>query len=568
MRRFPFLFWFFVALIIRFLASFTHSSWFHPDEWFQSIELSNIITKGFGYYSQEVGLHLRNMSWPVLLSIPLRLTDWWGVESVNIRVFAFHFFAGLCNLGILWGFWQLIQDYAKEKFLPGRWKFWGLALVVLPWFTVYNSVNPAIENASAAALMISIGLTCRNRWKSAGFFAIAAAAFRYPTGLGSVGILTAIFFNSARNRNYKPTGQFIKGMAIGLVLFGIPDWVIYGRPWESLWMYLQYNIFTGLSAEVFGKQSVYTYAEFFLWRWYRYFILAPFGIVLVISFIRGFFHGIKNVQPWSIALLFYSIGHMLIGHKEARFVLPAEPLLLWGAFLGLILWNEKLIPSIISRIQIKPSGQKIIRVFVVLFLTANVLLLLKAVWGETWVASGTYREISKHLIESKDVCAVITVKHPMGALLPWKKLDETPRPALGYFTAERDKSSFVQANSAPVLWLEHQPACAPNENILIHINVPDTGWNSIGCETLASGFLSVLPKGLWNWAFQKNYARGTWYRCPAGALTEFKSQHLTSYLAKTMGHIVSLPPIGITGDELIALGKATSPPPASAVLPR
>src|SRR4051794_19766667 len=97
----PFLGWWIFAIACRVLASITHSHWFHPDEWRQTIEPANLIAHGFGYHCQEFGLHLRNLTWPVLIAGVLKITHLIQPSSIDLRIFSINFLCGILDLGIL-----------------------------------------------------------------------------------------------------------------------------------------------------------------------------------------------------------------------------------------------------------------------------------------------------------------------------------------------------------------------------------------------------------------------------------------------------------------------------------
>ena len=147
--------------------------------------------------------------------------------------------------------------------------------------------------------------------------------------------------------------RFSAGVLAGLVVFGAADWHYYGRPWESLWMYLQYNVFTGTSASFFGSQPVSVYAEFFTWRWARYPILAPAGIALAIAAgmgygvyglaVRRFMYGFHPVYAFGVIALYTGsalvVAMLAFGRGHGAEVLELGSRELWylglSAFLGI-----------------------------------------------------------------------------------------------------------------------------------------------------------------------------------------------------------------------------------------
>src|SRR4051812_37225105 len=119
--------WFAYALLFRFIASLTHSHWAHPDEIYQTVEFANLIVNGVSTYSQEVDLHLRNQSWPFLLTIPLWLARAIAPNWIQLKVVFYQLFTGILDLALIWGFAQFVESVCECHRLSDRWRNLGLA---------------------------------------------------------------------------------------------------------------------------------------------------------------------------------------------------------------------------------------------------------------------------------------------------------------------------------------------------------------------------------------------------------------------------------------------------------
>jgi hypothetical protein len=232
---------------------------------------------------------------------------------------------------VVWGVYRIFRD---EK-MSEREIAAGLALVFLPFFRLTDHVRLNLEHLSTIAFWAGI-LAWQNRqffWL--GFAGIATGAFRYPSVLFSVGAFLAI---APQVRDKKNWVQLLCGAGVGLVVFGLADWIAYGRPWESFWMYFQYNALTGVSEELFGKQGIQEYLDWFKGRWLDKIIWAPWIPLLA----WGIFEWLRKEKlrafqsPLAIGTLVYGIGHLGAGHKEGRFMIPLEPALLCLAWMGLV----------------------------------------------------------------------------------------------------------------------------------------------------------------------------------------------------------------------------------------
>jgi phosphatidylinositol glycan class B len=544
--------WWIFAIVCRILASITHAHWFHPDEWRQTIEPANLIAHGFGYHCQEFGLHLRNLTWPTLLAGILKLTHWISPTSIDVRIFGINLLCGLMDLGILWGWIQLLSQFSKKA------QNWALALLLLPWFTLYESVNPKVEHLSEIAFWIALGCVARRAWFGVGLASVAIFAFRYPSILLSIGLIAGVLYPMLRSRDFRPIPKMITGTLTGIILFGLSDWIFYGRPWESFWMYLQYNLWTGSSTLVFGQQSVRAYLELFSWDWGSHLALVPLSVFLGICSIYGLWEGLKRVQPWALAGVVYTVGHLLVPHKEGRFMLPIETLTRWAAFVGAVMILKKIINT--------PMRRKITAQVAAVFLIVNGVIFLHALQGDLWKLRGTYRELGAHLQETPHVCAVLTPQEINSVLMPFIDGHHFPSPALGSYLLD-ENLSYAETRSSKVAWTEYFPLCGKGEQILLHVHKPETAWEQDGCTLLRSGVLRILPHSAWNWSLEKNLVDGPWYRCPPEILNHFAGQWTRSVFSKKFGKFESLPPWDITAQELENLGLQTSPPPPDVLMP-
>src|SRR5262249_322919 len=153
-------------------------------------------------------------------------------------------------------------------------------------------------------------------------------AMKYPAFLLSAGILGCVLWRALRSsaesiekRVFQLLGA---GILTGILVFGLADWIAYGRPWESLWMYAQYNIFPRLWSRQFGAQPFWTFFHFFSYRWT--WALLPFGLLIAPLAWIGWIFGIRRSEPAAWASGLYLLGHLLVAHKEERFMIPLSTL--------------------------------------------------------------------------------------------------------------------------------------------------------------------------------------------------------------------------------------------------
>ena len=529
--------WICFLIIVRLISAWTHMTYAHPDEWFKTIEFAKVLTTGLATYCQEAALHYTNLLWPFLLTIPLKLAQWLAPQSLQFRVFAFQFFSGVLDLGMFWAWWVLLSAQVATLKLTSRELKWGVALFALPYFLVHDSIRPSSEHLSAIALWISLALLVRKKPALSGFFAVAIFALRYPGALFSTGIGLAVLVRAFKTKDKTEILHFALGCLLGIVICGIPDWIVYGRPWESFWMYLQYNLFTGMSTATFGAQPPQVYLSFFTWRWFRF--VAPLGVFLLAFGIPGLVRGLRKCEPWAFAFALFLLGHVLVKHKESRFLAPLELLFFWAAYSQWMVWLAE------KRLQKFSRWRRPLKWIVVLTLTANAAVFLKELRGDFWLTPGTYLELPRHLKDHPETCGVISVRHMTSVLLP-------DQPPIGFTLPEL---------GMPLIWRDRAPPCKTDDTILVHWDRPDPAWLVQRCQLEPSGFLTVLARDNWDWAILSHWVSGPWYACPTSILSFFSTVTVEKTVFSGFKKHENLPPLGATADDVNAFDRNETPEP-------
>lgn len=531
--------WFVFAFIYRVIAACTHASWNHPDEWYQTAEFAQQIAFGFQSYTQEVALHMRNLTWPWFLSLVVRTSEWLAEGQLSIRLFLIQFVSGLLSLSMVFAAWKSAKSYFPAK-LESRL----LLVFLLPWFFVSDSIRPSQENLSVIFFWWAFLAGTSGFYFWASLLTVGVFAMKYPVGVLSLGLTIGFTIGLIKKRaDFSSWLRWVSGFIAGFMLFGLCDWVYYGRPWESFWMYSLYNVWSGLSHELFGSQSLATYWSYWIGHWGG--VLIPFSLLGAIFLFRGIYSGAKKADPVVIAFVLYLIAHFLISHKEARFMAPVETLAVWIVFIG------------VKNVPKKWTWQK--NRFVVgllgLSLLVNMGVFARELWGQNWVADRTYFELNDQYARVKadhSVCALITVRRPLSIFLK----QDLPT---AYLPIARRKPLESELTEKPLLWVEEKPAnCQPPSSdqpsaVLVHLHKPHVIWDEQGCKLLPSGILNLIPENQWREVIEKNWASGTWYQCPASVLNRFGKQEIRRILARGFPAIETVPPLKNARDSLLSL---------------
>lgn len=212
--------------------------------------------------------------------------------------------------------WLMYRTFRKTISDPVLSK-WFLLLSFLMWFMVYNGVRFSSENWSGCLFIIAFALYFnRSDHKTNYLFGLGllmglSFLCRFQSALLIAGWLAWITFLEKKwNR------AFMMGMGVLLVasLGVVIDRWFYGEWTFTAWNYIDQNLIQG-KVSSFGVDPWWKY-------FYEIFLMAlpPIGLVVILSFILMFIFRLKDPMVW--AIIPFLLVHLLIGHKEARFLFP------------------------------------------------------------------------------------------------------------------------------------------------------------------------------------------------------------------------------------------------------
>lgn len=508
------------------VLSLTVHTWNHPDEWYQTVEFANYLAFHKMTYSPEVIHHLRNLFWPLMLAFPMKLADFLAPTSFGFMMFAIQFFSGALNLLVLVSFKHLLDHKADHLNLTEKSKTIILFALTFSFFLVSDSIRPSQEHLSIVAFWFSLYCLHRQWWLKGGIATIAIFAFKYPAAFLSLGIFLVLFFELIIKKiSFKHFSFYCLGLILGLLIFGSVDWYIYGRPWESFWMYSLYNLFAGLSHKNFGEQSSLVYLQYFRGQWSTLFFL---WVLLLPSFVAGIVKNFKKHSLVIVPLMLYLIAHLLIKHKEPRFMAVFDYAYIFYAGLGLFTFN---------------ISTKVKQFFWGVFLLINTILLVRELKGDLFRHDHTFLQITS--VKKDEVCATITLKKPYAFYL--NHLNEIP--PMGYWPMGR-KDSLEVGFSKTLNWLEKTPTCQPEQKVLLQVPYYSSVFSQ--CEVQSSYFLG---KDLTQKLSEKKIFDGVWLKCDSSILNQFKKIETKNVLVHQLEKLDPLPSSETTGEEIISYQK-------------
>lgn len=286
----------------------------HPDEVFQYQEPAHKLLTGFGIPSWEWVGHVRSWFIPGLVlpfMAAVRLfTDspvvYWNVISCVLSL------ASLPTVWVAFA-WGREQGGREGGIIAG-------VLAAVSFQLVYFSSH-LLMDTFAADLILPTLYACRRYRNHGGLILLAGGsallgilAFVRPQ-LAPALLLPAIATLMAARARHQTATCLAWGLG-PLCALGCLDWITLGAPFQSIWLYTYINLFQ--VSDDFGVEPFYWYLKDAATVW-------MVGIIPI-----GYFSWLASKQfrlEFITALLIVALMSV-IKHKEPRFVLPAEAVLL------------------------------------------------------------------------------------------------------------------------------------------------------------------------------------------------------------------------------------------------
>lgn len=306
-KYFYFMLFFYVAL------AWFSEGYSHADEHYQILEFAAYKIHQYPYiYPWELNSQIRP-TLQVWVVVWLYKTISFFIPQVSPFFIAFltRAIAGLLSAISCY----LFVNAFKDEFNSSNKKKWFYLLSAFSFTVVYCAVRYSSETMSADLFMIGFSLIFYKRFREnhvLNFFigSLLGAAFitRYQIGVMIFGLIAWLVFY--RKIKFSVLTAMISGLTLIFLLGIYLDSVFYGQIVCTAWRYFEINILQD-RASTFGK-SYWTYLEVT-----QYF---PFGLLYILSSLFFIVKQPKHVITW--ILVPFILIHMLIPHKEMRFLIP------------------------------------------------------------------------------------------------------------------------------------------------------------------------------------------------------------------------------------------------------
>lgn len=322
-RSFSILLVFVAALIPRLYRAVTDMGPVACDEIFQSVEVAHKLAFGRGFLYWEWSEGVRSYVLPGFLAGLYRLLDIVGVRDPYALAAGLKGLLALLHAGG-WVFLFLFLALFLSRFSA---ILVAVASGIL-YAGVFASARTLGETVSMPFLFAALYFAARalddDRGGGAlfaGLLAGIAFAVRFQTLFFSAGLGLVLLLVAYRRRTAVPF--FVAGFAGILVLTGLIDLIVWGRFLRSVVKYFDFNVLQD-GASRFGREA-WTYYFTVFPKLYPWLLIVP---AVVATAIGIFF---RRTAMLIVPLALYVLPHLMIPHKEVRFLFPAYALFgLWA----------------------------------------------------------------------------------------------------------------------------------------------------------------------------------------------------------------------------------------------
>jgi phosphatidylinositol glycan class B len=309
---------FVIILLVHLIASIFSVGFHQYDEHFQILEflqvkLFNTGTEGLPW---EFSARLRPWFQVWLYYLWTAPLSWLGIKSPFVLSFILRLLTGALGVLSIW----CLRDYLKKLFSRREDYLLALFFLGLFWFVPYIHVRTSAESLSSSLLLIGFALSLKALEKNpslllslfGGVVLGSSYLAKFQTGIPVAFLwFWIVIFHPKRWKVYTAISL---GVIVAMALGPVFDYWGYGEWVFTPWNYFRVNLIEGKASE-FGVDPWYYYLRKGLAKG-----IPPISLFLIGSMFYFWIKKYKDPFTW-ISLSFFLV-HVIIGHKEVRFLFP------------------------------------------------------------------------------------------------------------------------------------------------------------------------------------------------------------------------------------------------------
>jgi hypothetical protein len=300
------------ALVLRLVVAWWSEKIPYPDELFQYLEQAHRLVYGYGFVPWEYRFGVRNWLLPGALAALLETLRIFGLAQPAVYIPVIKSILSVVSVVVVYASYAIGRNLFSEQ--AGR----IAAVFSAVWYELlsYATVpTPEVLGAyaSLAALALATGPR-RDRYPALiGLLLGLAVALRLQYALSAAAIGAVVLLTWG----WRPVVLLAACGAAVLLAAGLLDAWTWGTAFVSYYNAVLFNIVHGVGG-LFGQQP-------FVWYFLR--LLFASGGLHIVALVSG---AVAWRQSWPILLVVAGVlaPHMLLAHKEYRFVFLVVPLLM------------------------------------------------------------------------------------------------------------------------------------------------------------------------------------------------------------------------------------------------
>ena len=290
-------------------------TFYFPDEHYQILEFVSykLGATRAADLPWEYSARIRPWLQPLLYFLVAKPLTLLGVTDMFTLAFMLRLLTGLFSLTALAVFARAvlatIEGEEEKRAFIGYLPLFGF----LPYLFVRTSSETFSAAFFALGLAVAMGGISARRLALAGLFCGLAFESRYQTGLMGLGIFA--WAAVIRRVRLPALAAFLGGGMLALILGALADRWGYGQWVFPPLGYVDVNLMQGVAAHRFGSEPAIAYIYLLPAQ-----IFFAITLVLMVAMAAMWLRNPRHAVTW--ASLPFVLGHVVIAHKEARFLFP------------------------------------------------------------------------------------------------------------------------------------------------------------------------------------------------------------------------------------------------------
>lgn len=327
-----------IGLLIYMMTAWFSEGYYHPDEHFQIIEFGQFLLgeNDRTNLAWEHKAQIRPALQPMMAAGLISSFRMMGMNDPFFIAFVLRAITALAALGVYLLMARMVAAAIPQA--DSKWFF--MALCVFLWFMPFISVRFSSEQWSALTFLLGVYLVTQCTGLKKGWLILLGIGIlwgfsfflRFQTAFALLGVGAWLIW--VQKRKIADIALLVAGGLLSVGFCVYLDYLLYDK-----WVFTPYNYYkvnvVEDKASTFGTEP-----------WWGYFsslffdMILPLSIVLLLLAMQGIRNHLKHVFVW--VFIPFLLGHMLISHKEIRFLFPMAIPFLFFVTAGWVHWKAKL----------------------------------------------------------------------------------------------------------------------------------------------------------------------------------------------------------------------------------